>query len=147
MTRWHGAPASRPRPPTARRSTPGIAGSGWGEYGDDDMVQRIRDLDEQLGLRDQRDEVRNVTIRPIRITIDVDERPSSSADAYLRLHLLSHRLAAPQALNMDGTFGVLNNVAWTNLGPVAVDELDDVRLAVRKAGRCSPCTGSTSSRG
>ncbi len=107
---------------------------GWGEYGDDDMVQRYPDLDEMLGLRDQRDEVRNVTIRPVRITIDVDVAPSSSADAYLRLHLLSHRLAAPRTINMDGTFGVLTNVAWTNLGPVAVDEVDDVRLTVRKAG-------------
>ena len=39
---------------------------GWGEYGDDETVARYPDLDAQLGLREQRDEVRNVTIRPIR---------------------------------------------------------------------------------
>ena len=85
-------------------------------------------------MRDQHDAVRNVTIRPVRISIDVDAAPASAEDAYLRLHLLSHRLAAPHSLNMDGTFGALNNVAWTNLGPVAVDDLDDVRLRVKLNG-------------
>jgi 2,3,4,5-tetrahydropyridine-2-carboxylate N-succinyltransferase len=54
---------------------------------------------------------------------------------YLRLHLLSHRFVAPNTINLDGVFGVLTNVVWTDLGPVAVDELDDVRLRVRKSGR------------
>jgi 2,3,4,5-tetrahydropyridine-2-carboxylate N-succinyltransferase len=107
---------------------------GWGEYGDDEMANAYPDLDEQLGMREQRDEVRNVTIRPIRITIDVDAPPASAADAYLRLHLLSARLAAPHTLNMDGIFGALENAVWTNLGPVAVTELDDVRLRVKQQG-------------
>ena len=107
----------------------------WGEYGDDEMVARYPDLDAQLGMRERRDEVRNVTIRPIRISIDVDEAPGSAADAYLRLHLLSSRLAAPHSLNVDGIFGALNNAVWTNLGPVAVAELDDVRLRVRQSGQ------------
>jgi 2,3,4,5-tetrahydropyridine-2-carboxylate N-succinyltransferase len=98
------------------------------------MATAHPDLDEQLGMREQRDEVRNVTIRPIRITIDVDEAPSSAADAYLRLHLLSARLAAPHSLNMDGIFGALENAVWTDLGPVAVPELDDVRLRVKQHG-------------
>jgi tetrahydrodipicolinate N-succinyltransferase len=75
-----------------------------------------------------------VTIRPVRITIDVDEAPASASDAYLRLHLLSHRLAAPRTINMDGTFGALNNVAWTSIGPVAVSEIDDVRMRLRNGG-------------
>ena len=108
---------------------------GWGEYGDDVMVKAHPDLDAQLGMRDQRDEVRNVTIRPIRLTIDVDAAPESAADAYLRLHLLSHRMAIPHSINMDGIFGALTNVVWTNLGPVAVSEIDDVRLRVRQAGQ------------
>ncbi len=108
---------------------------GWGEFGDDAMTTSYPDLDEQLGLRDQRDEIRNVTIRPIRITIDVDEAPSSAADAYLRLHLLSGRLAAPHSLNMDGIFGALNNAVWTNLGPVAVADFDDVRLRTKQSGQ------------
>lgn len=104
---------------------------GWGEYGDDQMAAAHPDLDVQLGLREHRDEVRDVTIRPVRVTIDVDAPPASAIDAYLRLHLLSGRLAAPRTINLDGIFGVLANVAWTNLGPVAVDELDAVRLRAR----------------
>ena len=107
---------------------------GWGEYGDDEMM-REHAIDEQLGMRDDRDELRNVTIRPIRLSIDVDEAPASVADGYLRLHLLSERLAAPHTLNLDGIFGALTNVAWTSLGPVAIDELDSTRMRVRKAGQ------------
>ncbi len=107
---------------------------GWGEYGDDTMM-REHAIDDQLGLRDERDELRNVTIRPIRLSIDVDEPPASVADGYLRLHLLSGRLAAPNSLNLDGIFGALTNVVWTSLGPVAVGELETVRLRVRKAGQ------------
>jgi len=106
---------------------------GWGEFGDDDSP--TDEIESQLGMRDTTDEVRNVTIRPVRITIDVDEAPTSASDAYLRLHLLSHRLAAPRTLNLDGLFGALNNVAWTSIGPVAVSEIDDVRMRLRKEGR------------
>jgi 2,3,4,5-tetrahydropyridine-2-carboxylate N-succinyltransferase len=107
---------------------------GWGEYGDDEMAKAHPDLDDQLGMREHRDELRNVTVRPIRITVDVDEPPTSAVDAYLRLHLLSGRLVAPHDINVDGIFGVLNNVVWTNLGPVAVPEIDDVRLRVKLQG-------------
>jgi 2,3,4,5-tetrahydropyridine-2-carboxylate N-succinyltransferase len=105
---------------------------GWGEYGGDDCPTAT--IEGSLSRRDVRDEVRGVTIRPVRISIDVDEPPASPEDAYLRLHLLSHRLAAPHTLNMDGTFGALNNVAWTNLGPVAIADLDDVRLRIKSTG-------------
>jgi 2,3,4,5-tetrahydropyridine-2,6-dicarboxylate N-succinyltransferase len=71
----------------------------------------------------------------VRLTIDVDEPPASASDAYLRLHLLSHRLAAPRTINVEGIFGALNNVAWTSIGPVAVSEIDDVRMRLRKEGR------------
>ena len=108
---------------------------GWGEFGDDEMVEAHPDLDVQLGMREQHDDLRNVVVRPIRLTVDVDEAPNSAADAYLRLHLLSARLAPPHSLNMDGIFGALNNAVWTNLGPVAVAELDDVRLRVKQAGQ------------
>ena len=106
---------------------------GWGEYGDDDCP--TDDIESQLGMRDTTDDVRNVTIRPVRLTIDVDEAPASTSDAYLRLHLLSHRLAAPRTLNVDGIFGQLTNVAWTSIGPVAVSEIDDVRMKLRTEGR------------
>ncbi len=105
---------------------------GWGEFGDDDCP--LDEIEGTLGMRDTADDVRGVVIRPVRISIDVDAPPTSPSDAYLRLHLLSHRLAAPRTLNLDGIFGILNNVAWTDRGPVAVSDLDDVRFAVRSAG-------------
>lgn len=108
---------------------------GWGDYGDDEMAAAHPNLDAELGLRDHHDELRNVTIRPIRMTIDVDVAPASPEDAYLRLHLLSHRLAAPNTLNLDGIFGVLNTAVWTDLGPVAVDEVEAVRMRLRRDGR------------
>jgi 2,3,4,5-tetrahydropyridine-2-carboxylate N-succinyltransferase len=107
----------------------------WGEFGDDAMVSTHPDLDDTLGLRDVVDAVRNVTVRPIRLTIDVDAAPASAADSYLRLHLLSGRLAAPHSLNLDGIFGMLNNVVWTNLGPVAVADIENVRMRVRSSGQ------------
>ena len=112
---------------------------GWGEWGSDEVFAEHPDIDTDpehggLGMRDTTDELRNVTIRPIRLTIDVDEAPASAADAYLRLHLLSGRLAAPRTLNLDGLFGTLTNVAWTDLGPVATGELDAVRMRARLAG-------------
>lgn len=103
---------------------------GWGEYGED----APEDVDVALAGGDRRDDVRRVVVRPIRVTVDVDAAPTSVADVYLRLHLLSHRLAQPNTLNLDGVFGQLNTVAWTDLGPVAVDDLPDVVLTRRAAG-------------
>jgi 2,3,4,5-tetrahydropyridine-2-carboxylate N-succinyltransferase len=107
---------------------------GWGEYGNDEMTAKHSEIDEQIGMRDEHDELRKVNVRPIRLTIDVDEAPVSAADAYLRLHLLSSRLAAPHSINVDGMFGALNNVVWTDIGPVAPAELDNTRLRVRRNG-------------
>jgi 2,3,4,5-tetrahydropyridine-2-carboxylate N-succinyltransferase len=56
------------------------------------------------------------------------------ADAYLRLHLLSHRLVRPHGLNLDGIFGVLANVAWTSAGPCSVDDFEATRLRLRALG-------------
>ena len=58
-----------------------------------------------------------------------------AADAYLRLHLLSHRLIRPNALNLDGIFGHLANVAWTSAGPCPPARVDELRLIERAAGR------------
>jgi 2,3,4,5-tetrahydropyridine-2,6-dicarboxylate N-succinyltransferase len=58
-----------------------------------------------------------------------------AAEAYLRLHLLSHRLVRPNELNLDGIFGVLPNVAWTSAGPCPPDRVGELRLVERAAGR------------
>jgi len=77
---------------------------------------------------------RGVDIVPVVIEIDTAAAPSDATDVYLRLHLLSHRLAKPRTLNLDGVFGLLTNVAWTSIGPVALDVLDEVRDALRRKG-------------
>jgi 2,3,4,5-tetrahydropyridine-2-carboxylate N-succinyltransferase len=77
---------------------------------------------------EQEDPVRAVRVRrQLCVAADLDQPPSDSADAYLRLHLLSHRLVRPNSVNLDGIFNVLPNVCWTSLGPVAVSEIGAAR--------------------
>jgi len=80
------------------------------------------------------DERRGVVISPVSIVVDTESAPTSASDVYLRLHLLSHRLAIPRSVNLDGAFGLLANVAWTSLGPVALNQLDDVRYNQLRQG-------------
>jgi 2,3,4,5-tetrahydropyridine-2-carboxylate N-succinyltransferase len=76
-----------------------------------------------------------VDVVAVRTTIaDLSTPPADTYDAYLRLHLLSHRLVRPNTINLEGLFGHLNNVVWTQLGPVAVDEIDAARARARAAG-------------
>ncbi|MCQ1952711.1 2,3,4,5-tetrahydropyridine-2,6-dicarboxylate N-succinyltransferase [Arthrobacter sp. zg-Y238] len=66
--------------------------------------------------------------------IDLDAAPADTADAYLRLHLLSARLVQPNTINLDGIFAALPNVVWTNHGPCAVADFEAVRLRLRSRG-------------
>src|SRR6187431_96379 len=68
------------------------------------------------------------------VEIDTDAAPASTPDAYLRLHLLSHLLVAPNGLNLDGVFGHLPNVAWTTAGPVHPDDFARLRPTLQRAG-------------
>jgi 2,3,4,5-tetrahydropyridine-2-carboxylate N-succinyltransferase len=77
---------------------------------------------------------RRVRSELVRAVVDLDAAPATTADAYLRLHLLSHRLVRPNELNLDGIFGVLPNVVWTDLGPCAVEDFESVRAALRADG-------------
>ncbi len=82
------------------------------------------------------DELRGVNVTGIRTVIpDLQAPPTDSADAYLRLHLLSHRLVQPRSINMDGIFGVLALVAWSNLGPIPVERVTEVRMRARTRGQ------------
>mgnify|MGYP001618100167 FL=1 len=81
------------------------------------------------------DEDRGVRTEIVRTTIaSLDDKPADAHDAYLRLHLLSHRLVAPHGANMDGIFGLLTNVVWTNFGPCAVEGFETVRAKLRRRG-------------
>jgi 2,3,4,5-tetrahydropyridine-2-carboxylate N-succinyltransferase len=81
------------------------------------------------------DDVRGVDVGVATVTAELDIPPINAADLYLRLHLLSNRLCKPRTINLDGLFGMLTNVAWTNIGPVAVDQVDAVRWRMREAGK------------
>ncbi|MCY0931360.1 2,3,4,5-tetrahydropyridine-2,6-dicarboxylate N-succinyltransferase [Streptomyces sp. H27-H1] len=83
----------------------------------------------------RQDAVRGVEVVAVRTVISsLEDKPLDAHDAYLRLHLLSHRLVKPHGQNLDGVFGLLANVAWTSLGPVAIDQVETVRLNARAEG-------------
>ncbi|MBP1327626.1 2,3,4,5-tetrahydropyridine-2-carboxylate N-succinyltransferase [Leucobacter exalbidus] len=70
----------------------------------------------------------------VSIEIDLDAAPASTADAYLRLHLLSHCLVQPNSINLDGIFGQLPNVAWTTAGPMLPSEYAARLPVLKRAG-------------
>ena len=81
------------------------------------------------------DPERAVALRPVSLVIDTDTPPADGADAYLRLHLLSHRLMSPRSMNLDGIFGHLQNVVWTDRGPVPVEAIESVQWNLARQGR------------
>ncbi|MGW5055076.1 2,3,4,5-tetrahydropyridine-2,6-dicarboxylate N-succinyltransferase [Actinokineospora sp. NPDC004072] len=92
---------------------------------------RTSDFVEQVG----RDDDRGVEVAAVRTTIaDLSAPPVDAYDVYLRLHLISARLVKPHGANLDGVFGLLSNVVWTNFGPCAVAGFEDVRLRLRARG-------------
>lgn len=82
-----------------------------------------------------KDEDRDVEVVAVRTTIaDLNDKPADTHDVWLRLHLLSHRLTKPHEANLDGIFGLLSNVVWTNFGPCAVEGFETTRARLRKRG-------------
>ena len=79
------------------------------------------------------DKARAVTRELVSVEIDITKAPVDAADAYLRLHLLSHRLVKPHGLVLDGVFGILSNVVWTSVGPCAVDGFEITRARLKAA--------------
>jgi len=77
------------------------------------------------------DNARGVRSEVVGIEIDLATPPASVSDAYLRLHLLSHRLVKPHGQSLDGIFGILNNVVWTSVGPCPVDNFEITRANIR----------------
>jgi 2,3,4,5-tetrahydropyridine-2-carboxylate N-succinyltransferase len=77
------------------------------------------------------DAARGVSREVIGIEIDITKAPADAADAYLRLHLLSHRLVKPHGVALDGIFGLLSNVVWTSVGPCAVDGFENTRARLK----------------
>ncbi|WP_339805472.1 2,3,4,5-tetrahydropyridine-2,6-dicarboxylate N-succinyltransferase [uncultured Marinobacter sp.] len=74
--------------------------------------------------------------RPVVVTIlESDASATSTPEVYLKLHLLSHRLVKPHNVKLDGIFGLLPNLAWTNEGAIDLDELPERRLQARLNGK------------
>ena len=80
------------------------------------------------------DEAREVRTEVVHTEIDLDAPPATTSDAYLRLHLLSHRLVRPRGMNLDGIFSSLPNVVWTSAGPCAIEGFERVRTRLRARG-------------
>ena len=89
-----------------------------------------RELDALVG----EDKRRRVSTQVVRTEIDLQLPVASTADAYLRLHLLSHLLVRPNTINLDGLIAALPIVAFTNIGPVAIDTLDELRPSLQRQG-------------
>jgi 2,3,4,5-tetrahydropyridine-2-carboxylate N-succinyltransferase len=95
----------------------------------------VAEVPDELGALAVRDDDRAVETMVVRTVIgSLDSAAADAYDAYLRLHLLSHRLVAPHGLNADGFFGILTNVVWTNHGPCAIGGFDIVRARLRRRG-------------
>jgi 2,3,4,5-tetrahydropyridine-2,6-dicarboxylate N-succinyltransferase len=88
----------------------------------------------ELSALEGSDESRRVRRSVVCTEIDLGAPPDGAADAYLRLHLLSHRLVRPHQANVDGIFGQLANVVWTNAGPCSPEGFEQTRLRLRAAG-------------
>ena len=96
--------------------TEGSPGTVTGDVASEDLVRGVREL------------------KVVTVLDDLESAPTDAYDAYLRLHLLSHRLVKPHGLSLEGIFGVLPNVAWTSAGPVDPAALPEVRMRFRSAG-------------
>jgi 2,3,4,5-tetrahydropyridine-2-carboxylate N-succinyltransferase len=87
--------------------------------------------DESLRALAKPDADRGVTREVVSLEINLDVAPKDALDAYLRLHLLSHRLVAPHGQSLDGIFGLLSNVVWTSQGPCAIEGFEMTRAKLK----------------
>lgn len=83
--------------------------------------------DDALLRENESDQIRGVKRESFALEIDLDSPVVDAKDAYLRLHLLSHRIVKPHGLSLDGLFAALANVVWTSMGPCAISDFAKVR--------------------
>ena len=94
------------------------------------------DLSPELAALEGEDDLRGVRRVVVRTVVDdLQGPPRDTADVWLRLHLLSHRLVVPHSINLEGIFGLLTNVVWTSAGPCAVDGFEATRARLAAAGQ------------
>ena len=101
-----------------------------------------KSLGQVAGGYARHDDIRSVEIVAVRTEIgSLASTPADVHDAYLRLHLVSHRLVQPNCVNLEGIFGILPNVAWTTLGPCECSRVPEARILARKRGLAFEVTG------
>ncbi|MCT1558213.1 2,3,4,5-tetrahydropyridine-2,6-dicarboxylate N-succinyltransferase [Helcobacillus massiliensis] len=103
--------------------------------GESTPAEQADEIRTSLRAAARTDEARGTSQEVVELTIDTGAAPASTADAYLRLHLLSHRLVQPTTINLDGIFPLLPNNVWTDQGPCAVDGFELTRARLRADGR------------
>lgn len=89
------------------------------------------EVDSAFLTASESDQIRGVTKEEIAIEIDLDQPIKDAKDAYLRLHLLSHRLVKPHGQSLEGLFAALSNVIWTSAGPCAITDFALVKNKLR----------------
>jgi 2,3,4,5-tetrahydropyridine-2-carboxylate N-succinyltransferase len=94
----------------------------------DAIADLVRDVQSDLSGMLETDRLLTVVL------LDEDREIGSTSEAFLKLHLLSHRLRLPNTMNLDGIFGHLPNIAWTSRGAIDLAELSSRQLAARLAG-------------
>ncbi|MEZ5265423.1 MAG: DapH/DapD/GlmU-related protein [Acidimicrobiales bacterium] len=119
----------------ATSATEVLDDAGWAAWGDATRGLARASLAGADAARRVRTEAVSVTIA------DLADPPDGPADVYLRLHLLSGRLAKPHEQNLDGVFGLLNNVVWTTAGPCDAVDFDVTRALLAAAGRSAHVLG------
>ncbi|MEN9608071.1 MAG: hypothetical protein RLZZ06_2 [Actinomycetota bacterium] len=104
------------------------------QLGDAPKSDALWVVPKELDALAHEDARRKVTVQVVRTEIDLELPVTTTADAYLRLHLLSHLLVKPNTINLDGLIQALPIVAFTSAGPVSIDEIDTVRPQLQRAG-------------
>jgi 2,3,4,5-tetrahydropyridine-2,6-dicarboxylate N-succinyltransferase len=90
---------------------------------------------EELTALAGKDDARDVVREVVKVVVDdLSAAPATTQDVWLRLHLISTRQCVPHSISMEGVFGLLTNVVWTNLGPCAVAGFEATRARLRAAG-------------
>lgn len=97
------------------------------ENNDDALLASLREAESE-------DADRGVRTQVVSVEADLDAQAADTSDVWLRLHLLSHRLVKPNTINLDGIFGHLTNVVWTNFGPCPLENFETTRLKLRARG-------------
>lgn len=94
----------------------------------DTATTRLEEAPQQFAHLVGPDEERGVARVPVHTSVaDLNAAPTDAYEVYLRLHVLSHRLAQPGQVNISGARDILAKVVWTNYGPCAMEDFQMIR--------------------